>query len=230
MSCFPYYYGPYVYSSAARLDMLKVYNVRQLGILAEPISLDLAWKHLRIETQGSPPSSDDDEWLAEVGIPGARDWCEQYLGRSIAQQTLEVSAQGFPSETFSLPFGPVLSVTGVGYTDVDGIDQLVTSTDYELDSFATPSLIRLIYGATWPTARDIANSVTVQYVTGYSLVGDSPQTNPLPYGIKVAMLLVLGHLYENRENSIVSSNINAQLLPEGAASFLERYRLRLSMA
>lgn len=210
--------------------MLKVYNVRQVGITAEPISLEFARKHLNIATEGSPPTSDKDEWLMELGIPGARDWCEQYLGRSIAVQILEVSTQGFPLTSFSLPLGPVLSVISVQYADVDGNVQLMPDTDYAVDTFASPAVLRLTYGASWPTALDAVNSVTIQYEAGYSLAGDSPQINPLPYGIKVGLSLMLGHLYENRENSIVSSNINTQLLPEGAASFLERYRLRLSMA
>jgi uncharacterized phiE125 gp8 family phage protein len=213
-------------------DINKSYGTRPVGLPAgEPISLQEAWFHLRIDTFGSPPASDDDAWLTDIGIPAARDWCEQYLGGSIAPQTIELATQGFPSGSIPLPFGPVLSISSVIYTDANGDDQtLVADTDYMLDAFVRPPVVRPAYGASWPSARASVNSVRVQYVTGYSLPDESPQTNPLPAGIRAAMLLMLGHFYNNRENSLAEYRITIQAVPNGADTLLERYRIRLSMA
>lgn len=212
-------------------DLIKPYGMRTIGAPAgEPISLADAWAHLKIDTFGSPPASDDDAWLTTTGIPGARDWCEQYIGGSIAPQTIELAAQGFPIGFVPLPFGPVLSMVSVIYTDADGIDQTMTGADYALDPYERRAKLRLAYGATWPTARASTNSVRIRYVAGFSLADDSPQINPLPAGIRAAILLILGHLYENRENTIAEERITIQEVPMGAASLLEKYRLRLSMA
>lgn len=208
------------------------YGMKVIGIAAEPISVEEARTHLRIVAEGSPPSSDDDEWLETIGIPAARDWCEHYLGRSIAQQTIELSADSFSGDPIPLTFGPAASITSIIYTDADDVSQQMDSADYFLDDYVNPPLIRLTPDAVWPTSSGNSNSVKIRYAAGYSLAGDSPQTNPLPAGIRAALLLTLGHLFENRENSVAASSAvgSIELIPQGAASLLERYRLRNSMA
>lgn len=217
--------------SKARADALKTYGVVDLGLTGdEPISLEMARAHLELLVYGSPPASDLDFWLTNIGIPGARDWCESWLARSVAQHTLEVSTQGFPSGAIALPFGPVLSIVSVSYDDVDGAPQIVDVGDYVLDRTTAIAQARLAYGASWPVAQASANSVRVRYIAGYSLPDDSPQIAALPAGILIGMLLMLGHLKENREETIAVERVTIQEIPAGAKSFLERYRVRLSMA
>lgn len=219
--------------SAARRDARKRYGIRLVTpVTDEPISLEEAWAHLRLPLDGSPPSTDHDTWLTDIGIPGARDYCEHFLGGAIAPQTLELATKGFPIGFVPLPLGPVQSIVSVAYTDANGDPQTMTSSDYVLDNYVQPARLSLAYGASWPTALDFANSVKIQYVAGYSLADDSPQINPLPSGIRAAMLLMLGHLFENREATAQSTATSSLVdeLPLGVAALLERYRLRLSMA
>lgn len=189
--------------------------------------MEQAYAHLRIDTFGSPQESDDDLWLSEIGIPGARQWCEQYLGLSVAQQTIELATNSFPGSWFELPFGPVESIVSVTYVDENGADQTMPPGDYEVDQFSEPPRLILAYGAEWPAARNSTNSVRVRYVTGFSLPGDSPQSHSLPPAIRSAMLLVLGHFYENREDATTSAVTS---IPLGAQALLDLNRVRLGMA
>lgn len=213
---------------ADRRDSLKRYGIRLVSPVAEePITLEDAWAHLRIDVD-SPPSSDHDAWLTGFGIPAAREYCEHWLGSSIAPQTLELATNGFPHRFAKLPFGPVLSIVSVTYLDPDTSPPqyaTVDTADYQLDAYT--SRLELAYGASWPTAVDFTNSVKIQYRAGFSLPDDSPQINPMPYLIRAAMLLMLGHLFENRE---ATTELKLDEIPLGVSSLLERDRLRLSMA
>lgn len=213
-----------------RGDSLKQYGVRVVGAATEePVSLAEAQDHLEVDLYGSPPASDHDAWIVD-NIPAARQWCEDWWGGSIAQQTLEIATNGFPSGSIPLPFGPIVSIVSVTYTDGDGMEQTMPDSDYELDLYSSPESVVLAYGASWPTARASNNSVKVRYLTGFNFPADSPQVNPLQPGMKTAIKLVLGHLFLNRENTIAESGVTIQQIPNGAASFLERGRRRLSMA
>jgi len=257
--------------AARQRAALQQFNVVQIGdVDEEQISLDLAYTHCAIDTyeDGSPPEtvSDFDAWLTDVGIPAAREYCEAYLGLSLAPRTLELSSNAFPAvavssppgPAFVLPFGPVQSITSITYMDeaaytaaydaeflisgdVDlataageaALLQTVDPTTYQLGVYGAQPIVVLAYGESWPTSRNAAGSVKVRYVAGFNLSTDSPLPYPLPKMAKVAMLLMLGHLFNNREG--VSGTVGGALLhelPLGIQSLLSMIRgvERLGMA
>ena len=217
-------------------SMLATFSVRLITpptFADEPITLEEAWHHLRIDTflnSDSPPAtvSGDDLWLETIGIPAARNWAEGYVGKSLVTQTLELVGTAFPSDYFELPFGPVQSVTSVIYVDEDGIEQTMDAADYDLNTDVSPSRVQLAYDVdAWPTARDAYNSVRVRYVAGYTPVGDSPSFGNITPSLKIGILLMLGHLYENRETTQASAVTE---IPMGARVFLDKDRVRIGFA
>lgn len=200
----------------------------------EPISLDLARRHCRIlPDNDSPASHPDDAWLTEIGIPAAREYCEGFLGRAIAAQTWEQALDAFPSGSITL-VGSVSSVTSIKYIDTDGNEQTLSAADYVLDSYSVPAVVSLAVGVTWPlTLTGGVNTVKIVYpAAGYTLPGDSPNNDPLPTVVRAAILLMIGHLYENRE-ATTSGGVGGTLpheLPLGVADLLRPHQLRMSMA
>lgn len=221
----------------AQQAALLRYGLRQIGDVAvEPITLVQARQHLRVDVFGSPPESADDDWIEDFGIPGAREYCEQYLGRALAERTMELATDRFPiyaattppGAAFVLPFGPVQSVTSITYADADNVDTVMPDTDYEIDPYGDRARLILTYGATWPTALLRQNSVRVRYVTGYDAPGTSPVAWPIPRMARSAILLMLGHLYENREAVTDGTMVE---LPLGVAALLDLLpRERLGLA
>ncbi len=229
-----YEFGTTGYESLAayRYANLQRYNVRVIAeptIDLEPISLVDAYRHLHIDTYGSPPASDHDAWLEEIGIPGARAWCEAYLGVSIAAQTLELATDQFPSSDYiDLPFGPVQSIESVTYLDGAGVDTDFYVDEYQLDTYSDPHRLYLAYGSEWPSEyRSERNALRIRYVTGYSLSTDSPQIQVLPRRIRIGMLLMLDDLFRNRGNTTA---IKLDELPIGIRSFLDWDRVRVGFA
>jgi len=215
--------------AAFRYATLHRYHLRTVvepDFALEPITLEQAYWHLHIDTYGSPLGSDHDDWLENIGIPGARSWCEAYLEHSIAQQTLELTTDHFPDTDYiDLPFGPVLSIESVTYLDDGGNDAIFADTDYSLDNYSQPHRLYLGYEMEWPTVvRQVRNSVRIRYIAGYSLPGDSPPGEfPLPHRVRVGMLMLLGHMFDNREDTTV---LKLEQIPIGVKSFLDWDRAR----
>lgn len=198
----------------------------------EPISLAEAREHLRLDAYDSPAVHPDDALVAAL-ITAARQWSEQFLGRAIAVQTLEIGRDQFPGRTnFCNPcswFAPdAIDLPGfltmLAFTSDDE-----AVTDYQLDRQSDPPCLRPAAGTCWPTiaVRGTANAVKVRYVAGYTLPGDSPDLDPLPGPVRSGMLLLLGHLYENREDT---APIKIESVPMGVDALLRPYRLHTAIA
>jgi uncharacterized phiE125 gp8 family phage protein len=79
----------------------------------EPVSIDDAKKHLRVDDD----YTDDDSLLVSI-VVDARDWVEQYLWRKLITQTWYAYLEEWPAGGYiELPFGKLQSVTAVKYTD-----------------------------------------------------------------------------------------------------------------
>ena len=193
----------------------------------EPITLAQAAMHLRLDTYGSPAEYPE-QLLIEAQISAAREYCERYLGRALAPQTIEWAAHDFPHYDYiELPFGPVLAVETILYYSSDVAEEL-PNTEFLVDTFCEPARIYTMQAATWPTLlASRPGGVRIRYQAGYTLPSDSPDTLPLPFSLRAAILLVLGHLYANRENTTMET---LQDIPLGARSLMDPYRLRLGMA
>lgn len=188
---------------------------------AEHISLDDARLHLRIDAYDSPAAHPDDPLVTAL-IRSAREWAETFTGRSLCLRTVEIALDAFPvSERFiPLPMPPLFGIQFVRYYDTAGVEQ--TFSGWEVDDFQLPPRVHLAVDAEWPDSQTRVNAVRVRYQVGYPVAGESPSGEPLPESIRSAMLLVLAHLYEHREDS---TEVALSRIPMGAESLLTPYRL-----
>ncbi len=196
------------------------------GTVHEPVSLEEARLHLRLDATGSPPSHPDDS-LVEAIIIAARLSAQKYTGLVIASQTYQLALDAFPEGGISLETWPVSSITSITYVDEAGATQTLAATEYELDTFVVPAMAQLKYQKSWPKTRAQHNAVIVTFVAGFTNNQVSPNDNPTPESIKQAMLLTIGHLYANRE-AINVGNIVTEV-PLGATYLLTQYRINLGV-
>jgi uncharacterized phiE125 gp8 family phage protein len=195
----------------------------QNDVSLELISLDEARLHLRLDALGSPPSHPDDA-LIESLITAVREDAENYMGTAVVQQTYSAAYDGFDDQALELGIWPVTGVVSVVYTDVNGIPQTLSYSKYILDNYEKPA--RLFPKETWPQTASTPNSVIVTFSAGHT-DGDSPNPYPLPKAIRAAMLLMLGHLYENREAVAYANQVVT--LPLGAIHLMTPYRIKMGM-
>jgi len=93
----------------------------------------------------------------------------------------------------------------ITYIDGDGALQTL-STDYYDVQTGWPGVINLAEGYAWPTTKKVLGAVKITFVCGY---GATPSL--VPEAIRIAILMTVGHLYNNRESTIVGTS--AQEIP-----------------
>ena len=90
--------------------------------------------------------------------------------------------------------------------------------DYIVDISSEPGRVVLAYGKSWPsTTLQPANGICIEFDAGY---GDAAAD--VPAAVKQAMLLLIGHLYENREAVTDKSTV---VLPMAVESLLWKNRV-----
>ena len=191
----------------------------------EPVTLAEARSHLRLDTDGSPPTHPDDD-LVENLIAAARQWAEIYTRRAICQTTWDLFLDRFPVENYiEIPRPKLISITSLNYTDCDGTESaLVENTDFVVDTVSHYGRVVLEYNKTWPTdTLHPKNPIKIRFVAGYaSTSSPADYRENVPQGIKQAILLIVGHLYNHRENTLPGTTIMA--IPFGAEYLLNPYR------
>ncbi len=189
---------------------------------AEPVTLEQAMRHCRVDGYGESPAHADEPLITDL-IPMARQHAEDFTGRTLAPSTWEARFDQLVGE-FRLRRPPVTAVLSVKYVDTDGIEQTLDTALWVLDSDGESAVVRRVFGETWPTARAEPGAVRVQYTAGPT-DGDSPDLYPLPRPIYQAMLLLIGEAYEHREDTV--AGLALATLPRGAEALMRPYRTSL---
>jgi uncharacterized phiE125 gp8 family phage protein len=179
-----------------------------------PVSLEEAKVHLGV-------SYADHDALITQHIQAAvqrLDGRDGFLGRALVTQTWKLLLDGF-TDAITVPLPPCQAVTEIAYVDTAGTVQTLAAGDYQVFGMAdaAPAGIVPAFGKSWPATRAMHEAVSVTFRAGY---GDSAADVPAP--IRSAILLLVGVLYENREN-LVSAPMAT--LPDGALSTLAEHRV-----
>lgn len=162
-------------------------------------------------------------------IKSARQDAENYVDRALITQTWDLKAESFDEllvgSYILVPKPPLVSVTSITYVDTVGTSQTWASGNYTVDAPAGPQAmhgrIARAYGISFPATRSVINAVTVRFVAGYGAASAVPQP------LKQAMLLLIGHMYENRESVVVAGRGELVVeIPQSAKWLMDPYRVQ----
>ena len=191
----------------------------------EPITLNEVKQHLRISTAST---AEGDEEVLNALIKASRERIEDITNRKIMKQTWDCYYDNWPaSGIIDIPYTPLISVkstsTGITYKNSDGDTTTLSSTKWLIDSVSEPGKIHLDYSESWPseTLHNV-NPVRIRAMVGYGTTS-AGGTTTIPNQIKLGMKLLIGHWFENRENSIVQQSI--QDIPNGTKILLQSLRV-----
>lgn len=195
----------------------------------EPVSLSDLKLYLRID-------NNEEDSLLTMMIASARQMAEEYTLRSFITQTWTLWLDRLPlsksnnwwdgvkdghireflggGSEIIVPRPPLISVTHVkSYNDGDTATTF-SSSNYIVDTAAQPGRIVLKNGSVWPTDIRVANGIEVEFVSGYG------SQSSVPSQIKMAIMMIAGHLYENRGDEELFS------MPAAAERILSKYQVR----
>lgn len=173
---------------------------RAVAPAEEPVSLVEAKAQARVEV------ADDDTLIGGL-ITAARELVEEQTWRALVTQRWDLFLDAWPAtDTVELPRPPLRSVVEVEYTDQAGVATVWASSNYVVDAVSEPGRLRLKASASWPnvTLREV-NGLRIRFEAGYGAATATPKI------YKQAILLTVGHWYENREAIIVSGAIPKEI-------------------
>lgn len=178
----------------------------------EPVSLAEAKTHCRVT------ATDDDAYLTAL-ITVCRKYLEDVCNRSFITQTWDYYLDTFPPYVMLLPRGPLQTVGYVKYTDTAGVLQTLDPAQYVTDNKQEPGRVQPSYNIhQWPVVQPEALSgVQVRFDAGFGAAVDVPDE------IKQAIKLMIGHLYENREDTITGTIIAS--IPLGLSMLIQSQRV-----
>ena len=179
---------------------------------AEPLQVSEVRRHLALD------DSYYDDYLSSL-VQVTRAQVQAHTHRQLVTATYDLKLDALPAgqQTLAIPYGQLQSITSISYTDTAGASQTWSSSNYDVSTAREPGTIRPGHGEVWPVARLEQEAATVRFVSGYGAAGAVPQA------IKQAMLLLIGHYFNNREQSIVG--VTASEIPQGAAALLAPFVL-----
>ncbi|MFZ3035380.1 MAG: head-tail connector protein [Parvibaculum sp.] len=176
------------------------------GPAEEPVTLEEARAHLRLDATA------EDGLLAAL-ITAARGALEGQTSRAFVTQSWRLVLNQWPGAEVTLPLAPVSAVTAVTLHDADG-DRSVASSSYEVSLDGDAPCLASVAG--WPAPTRRIGGVSIDFIAGYGAAAAVPQP------LKLAILLLATHWFENREP--VSLGETGRELPLGVASLVAPYR------
>lgn len=197
-------------------------TIRQARADKEPITTAEAKTHLRVD------HANDDTYIDAL-ITAATDYTEEITGRSLVTKSFKQFMDCFPSSdstAIQVDMPPLSSVTSIKYYDQADVEQTWTNTEYVVDTDqAYKSIIYPAITYSWPSPRVFPKAVTIEYVAGYADDSASPfASTAIPKPIIQAMLILIAHWYENREQVIVGSTI--AMVPDAYDALIAPYKVR----
>ena len=160
--------------------------VLQAAATSEPVSLADAKAHLN-ETRSS-----EDATIARL-ITVATESLQAKYWTQFVTATYDQYFDSF-ADIGVLQRHPVLTVSSVKYTDIDGDEQTVSTSVWEQGDENGRGVVRLAYNQTWPSdCRGHVDSVVVRYTCGHGVASSVPEQ------VKQAILLMVADLYTFRE-------------------------------
>ena len=170
------------------------------------ITVEEAKAHCRIE-------HDAEDGLVSSLIAAAFRQIENRTGQAFEKvDGAEMVLDALPSGTggIELKWTPVRAVSQVVYLDPLGAEQTLAAGDLSLDG---RGVYPVLYPAgEWPASKSQRASVKVTADIGHA---------ELPADVRAAALLIVGHLYENREAVVIGTI--ATDLPMGVELLLAPY-------
>jgi uncharacterized phiE125 gp8 family phage protein len=178
--------------------------------------------------------SDDDDTLLQLLADSAMahlDGADGILARALLQQTWLMRLDTFGNlyaadiigrvyNQILVPLPPLIAIDSIKYIDVNGVQQIVDPSIYQLVPAGTRhAVIVPSYGNQWPSPRGQMDAVQVQFTAGY---GEDAADVPAP--IRHAAMLLAAHWYEHREAVIADNRVAVAEMPFAVERLLAPYR------
>lgn len=184
------------------------------GPSTEPLTYAEAKAYLRL-------NDDSEQVLVTSLISAARGIVEGQTWRPLISQVwaTQLDFNEVNTSVIRINKAPVISIDTITYYDSNNALQTLSASNWELDIYGSPARVRL---KTIPIVYERMNALQVNFTAGYT------NAAAVPNDIKSALYLIIGHLYENRQDVVTGTQVNE--IPMASKYLLEPYRNSLLSA
>jgi len=195
--------------------------VTSLSLVTAPARLPVTLAEVRAHMVTDDQDVETDALIDQL-ITAATDHlggADGVLGRALITQTWDWRLDCWPSDgVLRVPLPPLQSVTSITYSDSDGVDTVLASTEYTVDTWSRQGRIVPAYDRVWPTVRHHQDAIRVRYVAGYGAYWSA-----VPEPLRVAIAQLVTHWYEHREPGVVG--VSYAPLPMHVDRLIAPYRI-----
>lgn len=178
--------------------------ISRVGAAAsDVVTLAEAKAHLRV-------TASDEDTLIGALVATATGMVSEMSGRVLGEEVWRWSFK--PDGAMVFPRVPVVSVDEITYLDAAWDEQTATVGDFVVTADPDYPKIMPGFAASWPVTAVRDDAVTVEFTAGLTEV---------PAELKHAILLIVGHLYANREASTEGAMTD---LPLGVEAMVALHR------
>lgn len=181
---------------------------------------------------------DEDSELLTLQLlrKAAREFCENYTGRLLLDQTLTLGLDAtneiynplwegervgpyinFGKDYIVMPTAPVREINSVTTYDDNDNATVMLASRYYVDIAREPARVVLRTGETWPSALRVANAIEVNFKAGYANAGE------IPHALKMGMLQHIAYLYDQRGD--MKDYLQTRSVPPMVANMYHPYKL-----
>ena len=174
----------------------------------EPLTLSEVKIELKVD------DSNEDDFITSL-IVASRMWVEGHFWVPLISQTwaMQFDKSELNTLIWNVNKAPLISFSSVTYYDSNNELQTLAATQYETDIYGSPARFRI---KSVPNVYDRMNALQLNFVCGYANAAAVPQP------IKQALYMIIGHLYENRQDVITGTQVNE--IPMASEYLLQPYR------
>jgi uncharacterized phiE125 gp8 family phage protein len=178
------------------------------GPTVEPITLSEVKRQCVIDW-------DHDDLLLESLILASRNYVETLCG-SLITQTWSLTLQSWPVRVIKIGKPRIQTVNSIKYTDSSDVEATLSASAYYVDAFNSRVILKS--DQTWPTTVLAEfDPIVIEFDCGY---GDEAMDIPEP--LRIAMLMLCSHWYENREPVNIGNIVTP--LPFSVEALIANYR------
>ncbi|WP_252109057.1 MULTISPECIES: head-tail connector protein [unclassified Halomonas] len=180
------------------------------------LTLTRAKLHLRLATTEEEAEAYTDEDVIIQGlIDAAYQYAEHHTQAGLVTRTKTLVLDGFPAGAgkIELPWAPVTAIESLDYITPGGNEHSLEAEALRLDTRGIYPTLAPQWGSQWPRTTDEPECIAITATAGME---------ETPADVQVALLLLIGHWYENRE-SVADAPL--QKVPMSVDMLLGPYRI-----
>jgi len=143
---------------------------------------------------------------------------EDFTGRIVNVSEFKCTLDSFPSngKLVELMRYPVKAIQEIKFVDADGADQVLVLEDCRID-YSEPLRLAPALNKSWPVVAPVLGAITIKFECGYADVAS------LRPSARQAILMMVGHFYNNRESVVVGRVTNE--VPHSARMLMENDKI-----